>query len=230
MRQPPGFEDSSHPGYICRLDKALYGLKHAPRALHARLSAVLSALGFGASTANTSLFILQKPEVNIYLLVYVDDIIVVSFSTTATDRLLVQLGSSFALKDLGELHYFLGIEVKRSPGCLHLNQQKYASELLRRAGLLKCAPMTTPMASTDKLSSTDVTLLSADESTRYRSIVGGLQYLTMTRPDIAFAVNKVCQFLSAPQCSHLAAVKRILRVCSCHLDIRFNTETTYLVF
>jgi histone deacetylase 1/2 len=144
------------------------------------------------------------------LLVYVDDIIVVSSSSTASDRLLVQLGSSFALKDLGELHYFLGIEVKPSPGCLHLSQQKYASELLRRAGLLKCAPVNTPMASTDKLSSLDGTLLSVEESTRYCSIVGGLQYLTMTRPDLAFAVNKVCQFLSAPHCTHWAAVKRIL--------------------
>jgi histone deacetylase 1/2 len=97
---------------------------------------------------------------------------------------------------------FFGIEVKRSPGCLHLSKQKYAYELLRRVGLLKCAPVTSPMASTDKLSSTNGTLLLADESTRYRSIVGGLQYLTMTRPDLAFEVNKVCQFLSAPRCTH----------------------------
>lgn len=137
MRQPPGFEDSSHPEYICRLDKALYGLKQAPRAWHARLSDVLHGLGFTASTADTSLFILRRPDVTIYLLVYVDDIIVVSSSTTATDRLIHQLGNSFALKDLGELHFFLGIEVKRSSGCLHLSQHKYASELLRHAGLLK---------------------------------------------------------------------------------------------
>jgi histone deacetylase 1/2 len=89
MRQPPGFEDSSCPSYICRLDKALYGLKQAPRAWHARLSAVLSGLGFVASTADTSLFILQRPEITIFLLVYVDDIIVVSSSSTASDRLLV---------------------------------------------------------------------------------------------------------------------------------------------
>ncbi|KAK1607856.1 hypothetical protein QYE76_031529 [Lolium multiflorum] len=126
----------------------------------------------------------------IYLLVYVDDIIVVSSSSAATDRLLHQLGTSFALKDLGELHYFLDIEVHRSPGRLHLSQHKYALELLRRAGLVKSTPVSTPMCSTDKLSSTDGTLLSAEESTRYRSIVGGLQYLTMTRPDLSFAVNK----------------------------------------
>ncbi|KAK1683231.1 hypothetical protein QYE76_044079 [Lolium multiflorum] len=211
MRQPPGFEDPSHPQYLCRLYKALYGLKQAPRAWHACLSSVLHGLGFAASRADTSLFILRKSTLTIYLLVYVDDIIVVSSSSAATDRLLHQLGTSFALKDLGDLHYFLGIEVHRSPGRIHLSQHKYALELLRKAGLAQSAPVSTPMCSTDKLSATDGTLLSADESTRYRGIVGGLQYLTMTRPDLSFAVNKVCQYLAAPRCSHWAAVKRILR-------------------
>lgn len=121
LRQPPGFEDHTHPDYLCRLDKALYGLKQAPRAWHARLSSVLSGLGFTASTADTSLFILQRPDVTIYLLVYVDDIIVVSSSATATDRLVYQMRDSFALKDLGPLHYFLGIEVQRCHGGLLLN-------------------------------------------------------------------------------------------------------------
>jgi histone deacetylase 1/2 len=155
MRQPPGFEDTIRPSYLCRLDKAIYGLKQAPRAWHARLSSVLAGHGFTASTADTSLFIFRRPRVTIYLLVYVDDIIVVSSSTTATDRLIHRLRASFALKDLGQLHYFLGIEVQKYDGGLLLSQRKYASELLRRAGLLKCSPASTPMASSDKLSSTD---------------------------------------------------------------------------
>ena len=106
----------------------------------------------------------------------------------------------FALKDLGPLHYFLGIEVHtQGRGDLLMSQRKYASELLQRAGLLKCTHVTTPMASYDKLSATDGVLLSPEDSTRYRSIVGGLQYLTMTRPDLCFAVNKVCQYLHAPR-------------------------------
>ncbi|XP_071681174.1 uncharacterized protein [Lolium perenne] len=191
MRQPPGFEDPHYSGYLCRLDKALYGLKQAPRAWHARLSSVLATLGFTPSRADTSLFILRRPDVTLYLLVYVDDIIVVSSSSTVVDRLIHQLGTSFALKDLGSLHYFLGIEVLPHGRDLLMSQRKYASELLQRAGLHKCTPVSTPMASTDRLSATDGTSLSADDSTRYRSIVGGLQYLTMTRPDISFAVNKV---------------------------------------
>jgi histone deacetylase 1/2 len=133
----------------------------------------------------------------------VDDII--------ANRLVSKLGSSFALKDLGPLHYFLGVEVHSQGRGLLLSQRKYAMELLHRAGLQKCAPMSTPMSSTDKLSITDGSPLSAKDSTRYRSIVGGLQYLTMTRPDLSFAVNKVCQFLHAPRCTHWSAVKRILR-------------------
>jgi hypothetical protein len=212
MRQPPGFEDSIYSDYLCRLDKALYGLKQAPRAWHARLSLVLADLRFTASTADTSLFILNKPNIILYLLVYVDEIIVVSSSTAAADRLLHQLGTSFALKDLGPLHYFLGIEVHtQGRGGLLMSQCKYALELLQRAGMVKCTPVSTPMSSSDKLSATDGTLLSTDDSTRYRSIVGGLHYLTMTRPDLSFAVNKVCQYLHAPRCTHLSAVKRILR-------------------
>ena len=172
---------------------------------------MLTSLGFTPSTADTSLFILRGRTIIVYLLVYVDDIILVSSSTAAADRLVTQLGSSFALKDLGSLHYFLGIEV-HTKGCgLLLSQKKYASELLHRAGLHKCSPMTTPMASTDWLSLTDGSPLSAEDATRYRSIVGGLQYLTMTWPDLSFAVNKVCQYLHAPRCAHWSAVKRILR-------------------
>jgi histone deacetylase 1/2 len=173
MRQPPGFEDPHYSGYLCRLDKALYGLKQAPRAWHARLSSVLATLGFTPSRADTSLFILRRPAVTLYLLVYVDDIIVVSSSSTVVDRLIHQLGTSFALKDLGSLHYFLGIEVLPHGRDLLMSQRKYASELLQRAGLHKCTPVSTPMASTDRLSATDGTSLSADDSTRYRSIVGG---------------------------------------------------------
>jgi histone deacetylase 1/2 len=169
MRQPPGFEDTSHAGYLCHLEKALYGLRQAPRAWHARLGSVLATLGFTPSTADTSLFILRCPSITVYLLVYVDNIILVSSSSAAADRLVSKLGSSFALKDLGPLHYFLGVEVHSQGRGLLLSQRKYAMELLHRAGLQKCAPMSTPMASTDKLSITDGSPLSAEDSTRYRS-------------------------------------------------------------
>jgi histone deacetylase 1/2 len=211
MRQPPGFEDPQRPHHLCRLEKALYGLKQAPRAWHARLGAVLRQHGFVPSTADTSLFICQRPDVTTYLLVYVDDIIVLSSQSMAIDRLVLGLRQAFAVKDLGALHYFLGLEVARSSAGLRITQHKYAMDLLKRAGLLKCKPVTTPMSATTKLFQLDSPLLGSDDATDYRSIVGGLQYLTMTRPDISFSVNRVCQFLHSPTEEHLAAVKRILR-------------------
>jgi histone deacetylase 1/2 len=146
-----------------------------------------------------------------FLLVYVDDIIVVSSSSSASDKLIREMSSSFAVKDLGTLHYFLGIEVHHQSSRLVLTQKKYAMDLLQRAGMLKCTPASTPMTVVDRLSAHEGVLLSADEATRYRSVVGGLQYLTLTRPDISFAVNKVCQYLSTPRDTHWTAVKRILR-------------------
>jgi hypothetical protein len=155
MKQPPGFTDSAHPSHYCRLIKSLYGLKQAPRAWHARLSSVLGTLGFSPSTADTSLFILHRPEITVYLLVYVDDIIVISSSAAAIPRLIGELRSEFSVKDLGLLHYFLGIEVdSRTSGTLLLRQRKYALDLLARAGMLKCSPAHTPMAASERLCST----------------------------------------------------------------------------
>jgi histone deacetylase 1/2 len=166
------------------------------------------------------------------LLVYVDDIIVISSCPSATSRLIHDMSVQFAVKDLGSLNYFLDTEVHHlATGGLVLSQKKYAMELLKRAGLLKCAPATTPMITTDKLSAHDGTPLSPDDATRYRSIVGGLQYLTLTRPDISFAVNKVCQYLQAPRDTHWTAVKRILRFVKltvCHGLTIHRTSATLL--
>jgi hypothetical protein len=115
------------------------------------------------------------------------------------------------VKDLGDLYYFLGIEVTKQRGGLLLTQQKYTTELLQKARMMKCKGVVTPMSVTKKLSKEGGTLLSPVEATDYRSIVGSLHYLTITRPNISFAVNKVCQFLQAPSTAHLTAVKRILQ-------------------
>ncbi|XP_071681692.1 uncharacterized mitochondrial protein AtMg00810-like [Lolium perenne] len=135
----------------------------------------------------------------------------VSSSDTAVDALLHDLGMAFALKDLGELHFFLGIEVRKVTDGIVLSQEKYANDLLSRVNMKMCKPVDTPLSTSEKLSITDGDVLSDEDSTRYMSIVGALQYITLTRPDIAYSVNKVCQFLHAPTTVHWTAVKRILR-------------------
>lgn len=130
MKQPPGYENSSQPNFICKLDKVLYGLKQAPRAWYARLSGKLQQLGFKASKVDTSLFYYSKGDVIIFMLIYVDDIIVASSTQSAVLALLQDLKEDFALKDLGDLHYFLGIEVNKVNDGLLLSQGKYTADLL----------------------------------------------------------------------------------------------------
>ena len=137
---------------MCKLDKALYGLKQAPRAWYSRLSSQLRCLGFVASKADTSLFIYNKATTVIFVLIYVDDVIVSSSSSSATNALLHDLSSEFALKDLGDLHFFLGIEVKKIPHGIVMNQEKYATELLTCMRMKDCKPSPTPLSSSEKLS------------------------------------------------------------------------------
>lgn len=202
MQQPPFYENLTHPNYVCKLDKALYGLKQAPRAWYARLCKRLQELGFMPSKADTSLFYYSRGEYTVYVLVYDDDIIVASSSPKATAALLKDLQKDFALKDLGDLHYFLGIEVKRSNDGLVLSQGRYAADVLSRTGMDKAKSVDTPLAVSEKMRLTDGSALGSEDATRYRSVVGALQYLTLTRPDISFSVNKVCQYLHAPTTTH----------------------------
>jgi hypothetical protein len=143
MRQPPEYESKENLDFVCKLDKAIYGLKHVPRAWYSKLSSKLIDLGFTASKGDSSLFFSSNRGITMFVLVYVDDIIVVSSSLEATSLLLKNL-EEFALKDLGDLHYFIGIEVHKIQDGIMLSQSKYAMDILQRAGMVKCKPVSTP--------------------------------------------------------------------------------------
>jgi hypothetical protein len=145
--------------------------------------------------------------------------------------LLKDLEKDFALKDLGDLHYFLGIEVKHLGDGLLMSQERYATDILRRAGMDRSKPVETPLSTSERLSATEGVNLGAEDSTKYRSLVGALQYLTLTRPDISFAVNKVCQFLHSPTTVHWSAVKRILRYVNgtLNMGLKIGKSTSMLV-
>jgi hypothetical protein len=122
MVQPPGFINPNYPQHVCKLHKALYDLKQSPRAWFSRLSEKLIQLGFIGSKADSSLFIYQKNSVTMYLLIYVDDIIITGSDPAAITELLQLLRVDFAVKDLGDLHYFLGVEVLKLKSSLLLSQ------------------------------------------------------------------------------------------------------------
>lgn len=196
MSQPPGFV-SSNKQQVCKLNKALYGLKQAPRSWFHKLSVALKSLGFLSAKSDTSLFMRFSPTFKIYVLVYVDDIIITGSSSSEISSLISCLNNKLSLKDLGSLHYFLGIEVLNNPdGSLFLSQSKYIQDLLHKANMLESNPQPTPMTSGLKLPATGST--SVQDPIYYRSIVGALQYITVTRPEIAYSINKVCQFMHQP--------------------------------
>ena len=126
------------------------------------------------------------------------------------DSFISVLNKLFSLKDLGELNYFLGIEVRSTDKGLHLSQKKYICDLLKRSKMDQANPLRTPMVSNLKLTATDGDPV--PNITEYKSIVGALQYITITRPEIAYCVNRVCQFMQKPLDHHWKAVKRIHRV------------------
>ncbi|KFK33814.1 hypothetical protein AALP_AA5G063400 [Arabis alpina] len=209
MEQPPGFIDNDHPNYVCRLHKAIYGLKQAPRAWYTELHNFLITLGFNNSLADTSLFVLQNGNTLVYLLVYVDDILITGNSTSGIQHILQLLADRFSIKDPEELHYFLGLEAHRTTLGLHINQRKYILDILHKYNMTNAKPVMTPMATSPKLTLHGGTNLS--EPKEYRTLIGSLQYLAFTRPDIAYAVNRLSQFMHKPTEDHWQAAKRILR-------------------
>ena len=127
-----------------------------------------------------------------YILIYIDDIIIISSSSMAIMKLLTQLWEDFAVKDLGTLSYFLGIEVHHTSNGLVLTQHKYVQDLFSRINMLTSKGVPTPMLPSEKLLLDGGENLSSKDTTRYRSVVGALQYFSLTRPDISFIVNRVC--------------------------------------
>ncbi|GJZ80701.1 uncharacterized mitochondrial protein-like protein [Tanacetum coccineum] len=177
MKQPPSYDSATHPVYVCRLRKALYGLRQAPRAWYHRFAMYISSLGFHSSKSDNSLFTFHRGPKTIYLLLYVDDIILTVSSPAMVVKVISCLSTEFAMKDLGQLSYFLGIVVNRTSSGLFLSQSSFAREILIRANIL----------------------------------AGSLQYLTFSRPDIAYAIQQVCLHMHDPREPHMDALKRILR-------------------
>jgi hypothetical protein len=185
--QPTGFTDPAHPDLVCRLRKSLYGLKQAPRAWYSRFATYLTTLGFIETKSDTSLFIFRRGSDTVYLLLYVDDIILTASSTELLRRTIFALQREFAMKDLRLLHHFLGITVERRPDGLFLHQRTYTLDILKRAVMADCKPCTTPVDLQVKLARDSGPPI--ENVSQFWSIARALQYLTFTQPDIAYTMQ-----------------------------------------
>lgn len=167
------------------------------------------ALVFISAKSDQSLFVRFTRNHTTFVLVYVDDILVIGSDYVVVQTLITQLNKSFALKNLGELDYFLGIQVQHVVDGLHLSQTKYIQDLLVGAKMQNANGYGTPMISGQQLTASRSGTMKDVQF--YRSVVGALQYVTITRPEISLCVNRVCQYMKDPQEEHWQAVKRILR-------------------
>ena len=209
MAVPQGYPKPTSPNTVCKLQKSLYGLKHANRQWFDKLTTYLKGLGFKQSYVDTSLFTLHTASTTTSLLVYVDDIIITGNDKQLIDHIKHQLDLTFSIKDLGPIHYYLGIECLRNTTGMVMTQRKYALELLKEAKTLHVKPAATPLDRNVKFNKTDGELLTDPSS--YRTPVGKLLYLTMTRPDLAYAAQSLNQFLHEPRTPQLKALMRVIR-------------------
>jgi len=194
---------------VCRLKKSLYGLKQANRQWFSKLSATLISLGYQKSKNDYSLFINKSSTDITIAVVYVDDIMLTGSSSAEIAHVKQHFHSLFGIKDLGKLHYFLGLEVSYIPQGIVLSQKKFTLEFLKDGNLPSSRPVLTPLPSNYKLTPDEGDLLT--DPTYYRAMVGKLNFLTHTRPDLSFAVQVLSQFMQQPHTSHLTALQHTLR-------------------
>jgi hypothetical protein len=209
VEQPKGFQDPHHPHHVYKLKKALYGLKQAPRAWYERLTTYLLTKGFTRPQADRTLFIRNQGTNKLIAQIYVDDIIFGATLDSFAHEFSEEMKQEFEMNMIGELNYFLGLQVKQTAEGIFISQSKYAKDLVKRFGLDGKSRAQTPMTTNVKISS-DLAGKPVDTSL-YRSMIGSLLYLTASRPDISFSVGVCVRFQANPKESHLTAVKRIIR-------------------
>jgi hypothetical protein len=195
IEQPDGFAIHEKESHVCRLKKSMYGLKHVPRTWYARINGHLIILGFSKSVVDPNLYYNTVNGESLILAIYVDDLFL-----TSTYSLIVEckyvLAPEFEMKELGMMHYFLGLEVWQRTDEIFLCHAKYIVEILKKFGMLNCKPMATPMVT--NLKKLSVYSFNSDEIdlTMYRQLIGSLMYLVNTRLDICYVVSALNQFMS----------------------------------
>ncbi|RVW24427.1 Retrovirus-related Pol polyprotein from transposon RE1 [Vitis vinifera] len=196
---------------------ALYGLKQAPRAWYERLSKFLLKRGFKMGKIDTTLFIKTKESDMLLVQIYVDDIIFGATNVSLCEEFSKCMHSEFEMSMMGELNFFIGLQIKQLKEGTFINQAKYIRDLLKRFNMEEAKTMKTPMSSSIKLDKDEKG--KSIDSTMYRGMIGSLLYLTASRPDIMYSVCLCARFQSCPKESHLSVIKRILRYLKGTMDI-----------
>jgi hypothetical protein len=192
IEKPEGFQLSENENYVCRLKKALYGLKQAPRAWYSRLDRYLQQQGFRKGNADNNLYIKVNQDSILLIEVYVDDIIFGSDDDRMSQKFAKDMQNEFEMSLLGELSFFLGLQICQRNQGIFISQTKYIREMLKRFGMEDCKPVNTPMQTSCKLSKYDDS--KSTDQRQYRSMIGNLLYVTTSRPDVMQAVGQVARF------------------------------------
>lgn len=207
MQQPYLFEEGKD--LVCKLERAIYGLKQSARCWHERLSRVLHDIGFEKLNSENCIFF--KRPIQMIIGFYVDDLIILARDLNILTEVKRKIAQQFDITDKGSLRCFLGINVSRSSNEFKLSQEDFVDELLLAHGMSNCKGVGTPIAADQDLSNMNDSPLLEDKQI-FQSIVGSAIYLANgTRPDIQFAVGQLCKFMSQPRQAHLQAAKHLLR-------------------
>ena len=237
MEQPNGFVQHGHEHLVCKLKKSLYGLKQASPAWYQKIDATLLDLGFERCVADHSLYFAQTGPCVMLVLVYVDDLIILSSNMESMATLKSKLEAEYEMTNLRELHYYLGVEFARDRGVRTntVSQVKYVKEVLERFGMEDCKSISTPLDTKVKLVKISDEEYDKDAprmaSVPYKSVVGSLVYaMVATKADLAFAISTVSQHMGRPGWSHWMAVKRILRYLkgTLHLKLQLGGQNIKL--
>ncbi|WOG95118.1 hypothetical protein DCAR_0314420 [Daucus carota subsp. sativus] len=210
IEQPPGYVQKGKEDKVYRLKKALYGLKQAPRAWNTRVDEYFQKNGFVKSPYEHALYTKTNSGGDIMIVcLYVDDMIFTGNNPGMFDDFKKVMTNEFEMTDIGQMSYFLGVEVKQSKDGIFMCQKKYAEQILKKFRMEECKSVSTPAEASIKLR-IDSTRESVNP-TLFKSLVGSLRYLTFTRPDIMYAVGLVSRYMEKPKQDHFMAAKRILR-------------------
>ncbi|GJV54631.1 putative RNA-directed DNA polymerase [Tanacetum coccineum] len=210
VEQPQGFEIQGMEEKVYRLRKALYGLKQAPRAWYGRIESYFKRQGFNKCPYEPTLFVRSDKEGELLIVsIYVDDLIVTGTTLSLIEEFKTSMKSEFEMSDMGEMHYFLGVEVVQNEMGISICQKKYAREILARFKMEDCNGVKNPIVPGCKLVKDDHS--GFVNATLYKQMVGCIMYLTATRPDLMFVVSLLSRYMEAPTEQHMAAMKRVLR-------------------